>query len=223
MPIDILFLLSLSYGLWQGFHHGLISTIFNVAIYIFGITLAFKITPTTANIMSALFHSENPTMYLTAFIINVALIIVIFKMAAKSLEKVLEFAYMGVLNHALGAVVSAFFYVLICSIIVWFLAKAQILNAQTIADSKAYPLMEPLPGKAYNIAIRLKPYAEEAWKTSVTWMDRLETYGEKQTQKPNGGETKIYKPDAARPIEKNPTTTSHPNNYPPEDSDGIEE
>lgn len=227
MPIDILFLLSLSYGLWQGFHHGFISTIFNVAIYIFGITLAFKITPTTANIMAALFHSENPTIYLTAFIVNVALIILIFKMAAKSLEKVLEFAYLGVLNHALGAVVSAFFYVLIGSVIVWFMVKAQILNPQTIADSKAYPLMEPLPGKAYNIALRLKPYAEEAWNTSVNWMDRLEKYGETKTQNQNQTQgsdgAKIYKPDASKPIEKDPTTVSHPNNYPPESSDGIEE
>lgn len=229
MPIDILFLLSLSYGLWQGFHHGFISTIFNVAIYVFGITLAFKVTPTTANIMSAMFHSENPTIYLTAFIVNVALIVIIFKMAAKSLEKVLDFAYMGVLNHVLGAVVSAFFYVLICSVIIWFLAKAQILNPQTIADSRSYTLMEPLPTKAYNIALRLKPYAEEAWNTSVNWMDRLEKYGEQKTQNgqslpsPDNGGAKIYKPDASKPIEKDPATASRPNHYPPEDSDGIEE
>ena len=45
MPIDILFLVALAYGFWQGFRQGIIHTVFNVAAYVFGLTIAFKMTP----------------------------------------------------------------------------------------------------------------------------------------------------------------------------------
>jgi uncharacterized membrane protein required for colicin V production len=224
MPIDILFLIALAYGFWQGFHHGVISTLFNVGAYLFGITLAFKMTPTTTNIMEAMFHSTNPMMYIAAFVVNILLVMFIMRMAAHSLEKLFQAAYLGIVNQALGALVMGGFYILICSIVIWFMVKAQFLNPQTIEESKTYPLMEPLPGKAYDVALRLKPFAEEAWGTSMTWMDRLQKYGDDKT-KEMPGSGKIYKPDQ-KTIENDPNTGYTPpskTNYPPEDDDGIEE
>ncbi|MBL7829079.1 MAG: CvpA family protein [Saprospiraceae bacterium] len=223
MPIDILFLISLGYGFWQGFNQGVISTLFNVGAYVFGITLAFKMTPTTTNVMQSVFHSSNPSMFLGAFVINILFVMLIMRMAAKSLEKMFQMAYIGMVNQALGAVVLGFFYVLVCSIVVWFMVKARFINEQTIADSKTYVLLEPLPGKAYDVAMSLKPFAEEAWGASMNWMDRLEKYGEDNTKKSGGTDAKIYKPDASKTIEKEPVSGEPPRSYPQEDSDGIEE
>lgn len=225
MPIDILFLIAIVYGFWQGFHYGVISTLFNLGAYLFGITLAFKVTPTTTNIMEAMFHSTNPMMYIAAFVVNIILIMFIMRMAARSLESAFRAIYLGIVNQALGALVMAGFYVLVCSIVVWFMVKAQFLNPETIAESKTYPLMEPMPGKAYDLALRMKPFAEEAWGTTINWMDRLQKYGDEKTRKPGDPGAKIYKPDNTA-IEHDPTTGEPPptrNNYPPEDSDGLEE
>ena len=227
MPIDILFLIALAYGFWQGFNHGIISTVFNVAAYLLGITLAFKVTPTTTNIMEVLFHSSNPMMYIAAFVVNIITIMFIMRIFAKSLEKAFQAAYLGIVNQALGAILMGGFYILICSILVWFMVKAQFLNPETIVESKTYPLLEPLPGKAYDMAIRFKPFAEEAWGTSMTWMDRLQKYGDEKTRKPTPEGGKIYKPEGST-IENDPNAGYGPSpstktNYPPEDSDGIEE
>lgn len=225
MPIDILFLIGLGYGFFQGFNNGIISTVFNVAAYLFGITLAFKVTPTTTNIMEALFHSTNPMMYIGAFIVNIIIIMAVLRLVAKSLEKGFQAAYLGIVNQALGALFMGAFYVLVTSIIVWFMVKAQFLNQETIAESKTYPILEPLPGKAYDLAIRFKPFAEEAWGTSMTWMDRLQKYGDEKTKNTNDPGGKIYKPNDEA-IESDPNTGYRPppkNYYPPEDSDGIEE
>lgn len=221
MPIDILFLISLAYGFWQGFNQGVIATVFNVGAYVFGITLAFKMTPTTTNIMQSVFHSNNPSMFIGAFIVNILFVMLIMRMAAKSLEKMFQMAYIGMVNQALGAVVLAGFYILVCSILVWFMVKARFINEQTIEDSKTYTLLEPLPGKAYDVAMSLKPFAEEAWGASMNWMDRLEKYGTDKTQNAEKTDTRIYKPDASKPIEKDPTSVQP--TYPAEDSDGIEE
>ncbi len=222
MPIDILFLIALAYGFWQGFNHGVIATVFNVLAYLFGITLAFKVTPTTTNIMETLFHSTNPMMYIGAFVVNVLLIMFIMRVFARSLEKAFNAAYLGIVNQALGAVLMGGFYILICSILVWFMVKAQFLNEDTIAESKTYPMLEPLPMKAFETAVRFKPFAEEAWGTSMTWMDRLQKYGDEKTKKTNEGTPKIYKPGDTN-IETDPNGSSTKTNYPPEDPDGIEE
>jgi uncharacterized membrane protein required for colicin V production len=225
VPIDILFLLSLAYGFWQGFHHGVISTLFNVGAYVFGIILAFKVTPTTTNLMEAMFHTSNPMMYIAAFAVNVLAVMFVMRMAAKSLEQLFRVAYLGIANQALGAVVMGMFYILICSIVVWFMVKAQFLNPETIQESKTYPLLEPLPIKAYETALRLKPFAEEAWGSSLTWMDRLQKYGDEKTKRPDQEGSKIYKPDNTT-IEDDPNAGYTPpskTQYPPEDSDGIEE
>ena len=225
MPIDILFMIALAFGFWQGVRHGVISTLFNVAAYLFGITLAFKITPTTTNIMEAMFHSNNPTMYIAAFVVNIIVIMFLFRMAAGGLERAFRFAYLGIVNQALGAVVMCGFYILICSIVVWFMVKAQFLNPDTVKESKTYTLLEPLPGKAYDLAIRFKPFAEETWGTSMNWMDRLQKYGDDKTKKPTEEGSKIYKPDN-KGIEKDPDAGYNPSTktiYPPEDSDGIEQ
>jgi uncharacterized membrane protein required for colicin V production len=225
MPIDILFLIALAYGFWQGFNHGVISTLFNVGAYLFGITLAFKVTPTTTNIMEAMFHSTNPTLFIGAFVVNIILVMFVMRMAAKSIEKLLQAAYLGIVNQALGALVMGGFYILVCSIAVWFMAKAQFLNEETIAESKTYPLMEPLPGKAYDLALRFKPFAEEFWGTSMTWMDRLQKYGDEKTKTPQDGSTRISKPDKST-IETDPNAGfERPTKtiYPPEDADGIEQ
>lgn len=225
MPIDILFLIAVAYGFWQGFHYGVISTLFNLAAYLFGITLAFKVTPTTTNIMEVMFHSTNPMMYIAAFVVNIITVMFIMRVAAKSLERAFKAAYLGIVNQALGALVMCGFYVLVCSVVVWFMVKAQFLNQETIEESKTYVLLEPLPGKAYDFAIRFKPFAEEAWSSSMNWMDRLQKYGEEKTKKPAGSEPKIYKPDNGA-IEHDPNAgyqAGPKNNYPPEDSDGLEE
>lgn len=225
MPIDILFLIALGYGFFQGFYLGVVSTMFNVAAYLFGIVLAFKVTPTTTNIMEAIFHSSNPMMYIAAFVVNIIFIMFALKMVAKSIERVLRAAYLGIVNQALGALLMAGFYVLICSIAVWFMVKAQFLNPQTIAESKTYPMLEPLPGKAYDLAIRFKPLAEEVWGSSMTWMDRLQDYGDDKTKNMDGGSGRIYKPDP-KGIETDPNAgakNQQKTYYPPEDPDGIEE
>ncbi len=225
MPIDILFLIALGYGFFQGFYQGVISTIFNVAAYLLGIVLAFKVTPTTTNIMETIFHSSNPMMYVAAFVANMVVIMVVLKIASKSLERAFQAAYLGIVNQALGALVMGAFYVLICSIAVWFMVKAQFLNPQTITESKTYPLLEPLPGKAYDLALRFKPLAEEAWGTSMTWMDRLQEYGDNKTKNMDSGSGRIYKPDP-KGIETDPNAgaKNQPKTYyPPEDSDGLEE
>jgi membrane protein required for colicin V production len=200
MPIDIIFLAVFGYGFWQGYSRGIIGTVFNILAYLFGITLAFKVTPTTTSILESMFHSKNPAMFIAAFVVNLTLIMLVLRMAAKSAENVLQALYIGVINQILGGLFMSAVSVLLYSVLVWFAVKVQFLNSTTVSESRSYEFLSTLPPKAKVIALRLKPFAEEMWSTSLSWMDRLEQYGEKKVgvEQPN-----IYKPEG-KSIETDP-------------------
>ncbi len=225
MPIDIGFIAFFAYGFWQGYSRGIISTVFNLALYVFGFVLAFKMAPTTTSILQTMFHSENPTMFLAAFLVNLLTVMFIVRSAAKGLEGALRMAYLGVINQTVGGVAMGSFLVVVYSVLVWFGTKVQFINDATIADSKTYSFLEPIPAKAKDFAVRMKPFALDVWGTSMTWMDRLDKYGVQRTE----GKDKTYRPpDDPKAIEEDPVSSpSKPTPTRPtpvlEDSDGIEE
>ncbi len=224
MPIDLGFIVFFMYGFWQGYTRGIINTILNLSLYVFGFVLAFKMAPTTSKIMQTMFHSENPTMFLGAFLANLVLLIVLGRFTARGMEGALRMIYLGMLNRVAGGIVTGGFVVLIYSVLVWFAVKVQFVNDATIRDSRTYSTLEPLPGKAKDFAFSMKPFALDAWGMSMKWMDRLDQYGVQHTE----GIDKTYRPpDDPKAIEGIPQSGARPptnrQRQPLDDSDGIEE
>ncbi len=225
MPIDLICMVAFFYGFWRGYNQGIISTLFNVLAYVFGIVLAFKMTPTATNILETLFHSTNPMMFLAAFTVNIVFIMFVLRQAAKGFEGVFRTLYLGVINQAIGGAIMGFIGVLIFSVLVWFGERAGMLNAETIAESRTYPYLKELPGRAKDAAIRFKPFAVDVWETSINWMNRLENYGENKTKKgENGDQPRIYElpDDGSSGIEDQPAQ-SQPQRRTSNDGNGIEE
>lgn len=224
MPIDIGFIAFFAYGFWQGYTRGIISTVFNLALYVFGVVLAFKMAPTTSSIMQSMFHSDNPTMFLFAFLVNLLTVMIIVRQTARGLEGAMRLAYLGIINQVAGGVAMGGFLVVVFSVLVWFAVKVQFINDATISESRTYSFLEPIPTKAKDFALRMKPFALDVWGTSINWMDRLDQYGVQRTE----GKDKTYRPpDDSKAIEEEP----QPSNRQPaprkapiiEDGDGIEE
>ena len=223
MPIDLIFIAVFGYGFWQGYTRGIISTVFNILAYVFGIVLSFKMTPVTTSILERLFNSDNPSMFLAAFVVNLVFIMFILRQTARGMEGVLQTLYLGVFNKVAGGLLVGAVSILIYSVLIWFLVKVQFLNQTTLEQSRSYPLLKELPLKSKDFAMRFEPFAKDVWGTSMNWMNRLENYGEKKTgvEKP-----KIYElPDDGKGIELDEPASGSPSTKKPvktSDNDGIE-
>jgi membrane protein required for colicin V production len=197
MAIDLICGIVALYGFWQGYNRGIVSTIFNILAYVLGLVVALKVTPFTTELLESAFKSDNPLMFIAAFLLNIFVIVFILKQAAKGIENVLNFAYLGAINKILGGALTAALSVLVFSILVWFGVKSHVLTDTLIADSKTYrPLLEPLPSRAKDVAVRLKPFAEEGWKTFSVWLDKVDAYkgdtpAKQEAPKPES-ERKVY-------------------------------
>lgn len=176
VPIDLIFIIVFGVGFRHGYSNGIISTAFNLIAYVFGIMLAFKVTPAMTNILERLFHSQNPSMFLAAFIVNVAIIMIVLRQAAKILEGFLQALYLGIFNRVLGGVVMAALAILIYSVLLWFAVRVNFVNNTTIAESRVYPLLRDLPTRAKEVGMRFRPMAREMWDTSLTgWTNWITT------------------------------------------------
>ncbi len=211
MAIDLICALVALYGFWQGYNRGIISTIFNILTYVFGLVVALKVTPITTQILENLFKSDNPLMFIAGFLVNIFLVVFILKQAAKGMENLLNVAHLGIINQVLGGGISAMLSVLVYSVLIWFGVKSHILNDRLLADSRTYkPLLEPLPPRAKDFAMRLKPLAEEGWNTFSVWLSRLDEY------KKEGGDT------PSTPISSGQTSERKIFDLPDTKDDGIE-
>ncbi|MBL7775702.1 MAG: CvpA family protein [Saprospiraceae bacterium] len=213
MPIDLICMVAFFYGFWRGFNQGIIGTVFNILAYIFGIVFAFKMTPTATNILEKLFNSDNPMMFMAAFVVNLVFIMFVIRQAAKGFEGVLRSLYLNVINQAIGGAIMGMVGVLIFSILVWFGDKAGMVSEQTVQESRTYPFLIELPGKAKVVADRMKPFLLDTWDTSIKWMNKLEDYGEKKTNEPGAtDQPHIYQiPDDGRSgIESEPAQSQRP-------------
>ena len=104
MTIDLLCILALGYGFWTGYQRGIIQVAFNVISYVFGVTLAFKMTPTTTALLENAFKSSNPLMFLAGFLVNLLIIMLLVRSAARGLEGAMRMAYLGIINQVAGGV-----------------------------------------------------------------------------------------------------------------------
>lgn len=223
MPIDIICLVVFLFGFWQGYSRGIISTVFTILTYVFGITLAYKMAPTATNILQKIFSTENPMMIVAGFLVNLIFIMFVLRQAAKGMEGVFNAAYLGLLNQLAGGAVVGSFYVLIFSVLLWFANQGSLISETVLNASATYPTLEKLPGRAKSLVIRLKPLALDTWDVSSDWMDRLRDYGvEKTSTKPKVYE--IPEDDKDAGIEKDPQS-SRPTRRPivDDNDDGIED
>lgn len=225
MPIDIGFIAFFAYGFWQGYSRGIISTVLNLALYIFGFVLAFKLSSTTSKILQGMFHSDNPTMFLAAFLVNLLIIMLIVRQVARGLEGAMRMAYLGMINKVAGGVAMGTFLTVVYSVLVWFGVKVHFINELTIKDSRTHSFLEPIPTKAKEFAIGMKPFALDVWNAWDKWTDDLNQYGVERTETKN----QPYRPpDDQKAIEEDPAPSTRqpaPSKPAPiiEDSDGIEE
>jgi uncharacterized membrane protein required for colicin V production len=231
MPIDIICVLVLAFGFWQGYQRGIIQVAFNVISYVFGVTLAFKMTPLMTSMLEKAFNSDNALFFLAGFLVNLGIVMIVVRYAAKGLESVFQAAYMGTINQIFGGIVYGGAFILFFSIILWFADQGMMIEDNTKAISRTYPHIIQLPGKAKEFVIRFQPVFTEIWGTSNAWMDKMKAYSpQKKESKPkyydieedtktkdatSGGIDDF--PEDAKPIQK---TTPR---APVDDGDGIEE
>jgi membrane protein required for colicin V production len=182
MMIDILFLLVAGWGFYQGYSRGIIKTVFTAFSIVFGLMVAFKFTPAATRFLETAFHSNSPLNFIGGFLLAFVLTMIIIRMLAQFLERLLQSANINIINQTAGGILLASLYTFVFSLLIWFGDQAHIITPENSKGSMTYQQLRAFPSKMKGVYEYIKPGFQDFWHESVRFIDRMEEKSMEKTE-----------------------------------------
>jgi membrane protein required for colicin V production len=197
MLIDILFITTVGYGFFKGFHQGIINTVFSVLSIVIALMAAFKLSPYMTEMLEKGFNIYNPFMFAVGFLVTFFLTKWLLRLASETVTGILEVAHVNILNQVIGAGILALVFSFIFSVLVWFADSTRVISDETKALSVSYRLLEPLRQTGFRVLGDAKPM----FQNFLSHADKMIDGVEKQRVKKTETKTDIYNiPDENAPL-----------------------
>ncbi len=184
MIIDIVTVLLVAFGFYQGFSKGLIKTVFATLSLIIGIIAAMKLSPNVIEVLQSFLSFNVAVINVLGFVLTFFLVMLLIRFLGNKLEHLFEALNIGILNKILGGALLGLFYAIIISFVVFFINKAELITPEYRAASFTYPMLEPLPELTKSAASTLKPIFSDFWDKMIETMDALKEKGDEMQVEP---------------------------------------
>jgi membrane protein required for colicin V production len=178
MILDGIVLLVCILAFFRGWKKGLLWAVVSIIAVLIGIIVSLKFSHLLANYLFENDILTNSYTLLISFVILFIGTILIFRMAIKFLEKILEIVFLGWVNNALGGLIYSFFILFLFSTFFWLTNKANLLKQENKNSSKVYAYIEPIAPKTVAFVTPYIPFFK-------TLYNDIELYFEKMQKKEN--------------------------------------
>lgn len=161
--IDIFILVFLAIGAYSGYKQGLFISILSVVAFIIALILAFHFMDWGAQRLAQ--HVTELTFVLPfiAFIMIFLGVILIIRGLAYLVKKTLDFTILGSVDSIAGGVLGVLKTAFILSFFLWIAASLEFkFTEEWTADSKSYPLIQPLAPAVIGFLDDYTPIISEA-------------------------------------------------------------
>ncbi len=144
MSIDAVFVILLILAVFKGFSKGLIMAIFSFIAFFIGLAAALKLSATVANYLQE-GTDKVPSQWwpVIAFIIVFLVVALIVRAVGAVLEKTVEVATLGWVNKIGGVLIYSVLYLLIYSVVLFFVREMKWISDVSIEKSVTYSYIEP--------------------------------------------------------------------------------
>lgn len=163
MYIDIFLGFFVLIGLVQGYHRGIIRTVFAIAAVILGLLAALKFSPLVVNLFDEVFDWDPMLDLVLGLALTFVLIMWGIKWLGKSFEKTLKMAKLNFINRILGAALYAGLMVVIYASIIWFLNRTEVIPDHQKEQSHSYVYLEIIPKYGEAVFNSVKPVFKGFW------------------------------------------------------------
>lgn len=157
MFIDFLFCILLVMAAIKGFSKGLVVAVFSLVAFFVGLVAAMKLSAAVAVWLQHESGTRSTWMPFIAFVLVMAVVILLIRFGARLIEKAVRFAMMGWLNRIGGFLFYAIMYLLFFSIVLFFAKNLGVLSEETIGTSKTYNFVAPWGPRSIEMIGKLIP------------------------------------------------------------------
>ena len=146
MIIDLFTLLILVWAIMKGYGKGFVVAIASFFALYIGLAIALKFSVKVSHWLENNGHTGSWIPFLS-FMLVILGVIILVRLGANLMQKVLELILLGWLNKIGGMLVYILIFMSIYSTVLFFAVKMDILTTDIINDSKTYSIIKPLgPG-----------------------------------------------------------------------------
>jgi len=161
MWIDLVFAAVAAFGFYWGYSRGIIRTIVSIAALFIGFVLAVRFAPQTTEVISKLFNTPaEGALPLIGFVVTFVLVLLLLRLVANAIEKVLTSLKLNFLNKIAGGLATSILATLIFSILLLFVNSANLITDNAKDTSMTYTSLAAFPDQAYAVLGKAKPALE---------------------------------------------------------------
>ena len=186
MVIDLMFFIFAATGFWLGFSRGIISTVFTVFSYFFGVIVAIKFSDGMTKFLQTTFNDDSALYYIAGLLLSFVLAMFLIRMIARGLENILKAGNVNTINQLFGGILLSGVLVVLFSFLVRFGNEARMIEPKTKAESITYAQLEVLPDHAMVVLGKITPLFRQFWNNTMDMLDKVKTQSiEKEESNPN--------------------------------------
>jgi membrane protein required for colicin V production len=171
MFIDFLLCILLLMAVFKGYSRGLIVAVFSLVAFFIGLVAAMKCSASVAVWLQDKAGSHSAWMPFIAFVLVMAVVMLLIRFGANLIERAVKFAMFGWLNKLGGMVFYAAIYIILFSIVLFFAKNMSILTEETIQESTTYSFIAPLGPKAIDAIGSVMPVFKGLFNQLETFFD----------------------------------------------------
>lgn len=171
MWIDLGFFIFLMYGFYLGYSQGILKTVYTILSIFIAIILSMKLSPFLINIIEDVLKLGPTISLILGFLLCFFIIMFAVRLLGRVVEKLFKVVRLNFINKSIGGVMMSLLFVVIYSVIIWFLNEAKTINQNTKDQSITYTYLEPIPASARNSIQSLKPAFKGFWEKSMEAFD----------------------------------------------------
>jgi membrane protein required for colicin V production len=158
MAIDIVYLIFLAIGVWQGFKKGIIETLFGVAALFLGILVSVKLSHNMSVFLRESFGWKTNLLPFISLVLLMAITIFIIRMVSKLIENIAQEIQLGFFNKLLGALLWCLVLSVVFSVLIWLFNQMNLFPDSLKNDSKTYSYLVELAPATFDFFGDMLPY-----------------------------------------------------------------
>ncbi len=176
MIIDLIVLVLVGLGFYNGFKRGLISTVFDTLSILVAVVATLKLSPIMIGWVQRLI-SNDAVAFVIGFLLTFLLVMGIIRFVGDKLTDVAKAVNLDSINKLLGGVLMGLFVAVLMSFAVYFGEKSKLIPESTIANSNTYELLQPLPEASKSMLAKTKPIFSGFWEKMMETFDSIKEKG----------------------------------------------
>src|SRR5919206_1988653 len=151
MFLDIIALVLVIIAVFKGLSRGLVVGLFSFIGFIVGLAAALKLSSVVASFIGSSVNVPSRILPVLAFLAVFFVVVLLIRLGARIIEKVLQVSMLGWLNRLGGVVFYMLIYLFIFSVVLFYAEQLHVIKPETTKASVTYPFVHTIAPKMMSI------------------------------------------------------------------------